>query len=527
MISSHVRHHLCRVPRALVRPAARAASAAAPDELGLWINGKDVPAAGGGTLEIHNPARPDELVASVACGTATDVDTAVRAADAAFEGWAGTAPRFRSAVLHRAADLLRSALPELAQVETAATGRCLREFKAQLGRLPEWLEYHGALAQTMEGNVPPFSDEDHLCVVRRVPLGVCGLITPWNHPLLIAVKKVAVALAAGNTVVVKPPELAPVSVLRLARLFQEAGLPDGVLNVVPGYGHDAGAALAGHTTIAKVDFTGGTSTGQAIGKLAGANVKHYCAELGGNCPVIIFPDADVEEAVNGVAFGAYVASGQTCVSAKRILIHESIFDEVVQRLVHKANGLTLGDPLDMTTDMGPVISARQLEMVESAVEQGYAEGAVALAGGKRPDAARCSLTGGFYFEPTVLGSVRPDMSCFQDEIFGPVVTVTPFTDEAHAVALANDSPYGLGGAVWTSDVRRAHRVARDVRAGVFWVNAHHRNDPSAPWGGFKESGIGRENGVDSLFEYTEAKTTVVRMSDQKENWFGDASSRYG
>lgn len=290
----------------------------------------------------------------------------------------------------------------------------------------------------------------------------------------------------------------------------------------------AGKALAEHPDIAKLDFTGGTATGKAIGAAVGANVKHYCAELGGNCPVIVFADCDVTEAVNGVAFGAFVASGQTCVSAKRILVEESIFEDFVARLVHKAAHLRLGDPRDLSTQMGPVISAQQLKVIEDMVEASKAEGAVALTGGQRAPASRSGpgLDGGFFYEPTVLGSVEPHMTCFQEEIFGPVISVTPFKDEAHALALANDSKYGLGGAVWTQDVRRAHRVARDVSAGVFWVNAHHRNDPSAPWGGFHESGIGRENGVDAYREYTEAKTTVVRLSDQKENWFDDVSARY-
>eukprot|EP00617_Octactis_speculum_P015679 CAMPEP_0185747446 /NCGR_PEP_ID=MMETSP1174-20130828/6062_1 /TAXON_ID=35687 /ORGANISM="Dictyocha speculum, Strain CCMP1381" /LENGTH=551 /DNA_ID=CAMNT_0028422615 /DNA_START=13 /DNA_END=1668 /DNA_ORIENTATION=- len=508
-------------------------------EHGLWIDGKEVPSSGGGKIPIENPAT-GEIIATVAEGREDDIRTAVSSAakSVADARWSSVAPRERSKILGRAADLLQARLPDLARIETLSTGRCLREYTAQLQRVPEWFTYHGALAMTMEGSVPPFSDEDHLCVVRREPLGVCALVTPWNHPLLIAAKKVSVALAAGNSIVVKPPELAPISVLELAKVLSDAGLPPGVMNVVPGYGHTAGAALAAEPGIAKLDFTGGTATGKAIGAVVGGNVKHYCAELGGNCPVLVFPDCDIDEAVNGVAFGAFVASGQTCVSAKRILVHASIYDAFVEKLAAKARGLRLGDPMDMTSQMGPLVSGPQLATVASQVDRAREEGATVLTGGCRADRSRlwhsddddgddCGITallkGGHYYEPTVLTSVSPAMSCFQDEIFGPVVSVVPFQDETHALSLANDSPYGLGAAVWTSDVRRAHRMARDICAGVLWVNAHHRNDASAPWGGFKDSGIGRENGIDALREYTASKTTVFRMSDQKEDWFSQTT----
>jgi len=453
---------------------------------------------------------------------------AVESATEAFEDgrWSGMQPRERARVLNKAADLLRARIPELALVESICTGRALKEMNAQLGRIPEWLEYHGALAQTMEGSLPPFSDPDHQCYVRRVPLGVCGLITPWNHPLLIANKKIAVALATGNTVVVKPPEQAPVAVIELAHILTEAGVPPGVINVVNGLGGVAGKALVSHPSVAKVDLTGGTPTGQIIGSLAGQGVKHYCAELGGNAPVLVFDDFDIEATVNGVAFAAFVAAGQTCVSAKRILIQETIFEEFVSRLVAKVNKIRLGNPQDLSTQMGPLVSEKQLNTISGQVDQGIREGAVALAGGRRPDVGRCALQDGFFYEPTILGSVTPDMSCFQEEIFGPVVSVMSFKDEDEAVALANNSRFGLGGAVWTSNVARAQRIARKVEAGVFWVNSHHRNDPSAPWGGFKESGIGRENGVASYMEYTETQTVVIRSSDTKEDWFGDPNARY-
>lgn len=327
--------------------------------------------------------------------------------------------------------------------------------------------------------------------------------------------------------VVKPPEPAPCSILEMAALLKEAGLPDGVCNVVPSQGRTAGAVMTTHPDMVKLDLTGGTVTAKVLGEGAGKNLKHYTAEAGGNAAVLVFDDCkSVDVAVNGVCFAAFVASGQTCVSAKRILVQESIYEEFVSKLVAKTDGLRLLDPMDMNCQVGPVVHAQSLDKIEEQVNAAVAEGAVALAGGKRPSVERCALSTGHFWEPTILQVPGPENSAFQEEIFGPVITVLPFRDEAHGVELANDSKYGLGGAVWTANVARAHRVARKVRAGVFWVNAHHRNDPSCPWGGFKESGVGRENGWEAFREYTETQSIVVRTSDQDEDWFGIQDSRY-
>lgn len=493
----------------------------------MWIDGREVQARSGATMTVAYPAT-GEALCRVAEGREEDVTSAVASASAAFEDgrWSRLEARERARVLIRAAQLLRESIPRMSVLETLQTGRCRREYLAQLGRVPDWYEYHAALAQTVEGNLPPFSDPDHHCYVRRVPLGVCGLITSWNHPLLIASKKISVALAAGNTVVVKPPSPAPCSIIELAAILKEAGVPDGVINVVPSKGAAAGSVLTSHPAVVKLDLTGGTDTGYKLGEGAGKLAKHFTAELGGNAAVLVFEDCkSVDVAVNGVCFAAFVASGQTCVSAKRILVHETIFDEFVDKLVRKASGLRLSDPMDLETQMGPVVHAQALAEIEGQVAKAVAEGAVALCGGKRPGAERCAMTGHFY-EPTVLRVPGPSNHAFQEEIFGPVITVLPFRDEAHAVELANDSRYGLGAGIWTTSAARAHRVARAVHAGVVWVNAHHRNDPSCPWGGFKESGIGRENGWEAFREYTETQSVVVRTSDADEDWFGVQNSRY-
>jgi len=337
-------------------------------------------------------------------------------------------------------------------------------------------------------------------------------------------------LAAGNTMVVKPPLEAPLTVLRLGEILEAAGLPPGTLQVVPGPGPTAGGALARHPLVERIDFTGGTATGLNISRsMADAGrVRAYCAELGGNAPVVVFSDVrSVEEAVDGVAFAAFVASGQTCVSGKRILVQREVYDEFKQRLVAKVEALRLGDPLAAETDLGPLISRTQLERVEDQVRRSLENGAQALCGARRPSTSRCALAEkGHFYEPTVLTGVTRTNPAFAEEIFGPVVSLTEFGTADEAVELANCSQYGLGAGLWTEDLRKAHRLARQLRSGVMWVNCHHRNDPSSPWGGFGQSGIGRENGPEALEEYTTTKSLTIRMGEGRENWFGDPSARY-
>mmetsp|Transcript_40173 Transcript_40173/g.92334 ORF Transcript_40173/g.92334 Transcript_40173/m.92334 type:complete len:530 (-) Transcript_40173:314-1903(-) len=498
---------------------------------GLHIGGKQVAAVDKATFTVEDPAHLTPI-AEVATASPADVDMAVQCAHEAFQDgrWSSMAPRARARILFAAAKALREDLGEMAVLESRQTGRTLREYKAQLGRVPEWIEYHASLAASsgLEGRVPQLVEQDHMNYVRRVPLGVCALITPWNHPLLITVKKAAVALAAGNTVVVKPPLVAPLTVLRFARLLEESGLPAGVFNVVQGDGPAAGEALVSHPLVERIDFTGGTSTGVRIAQVmaSAGKVRPYCAELGGNAPVLVFDDCDLQQAVNGVAFAAFVASGQTCVSAKRILVQQTLYKDFVEALVAKVQGLSMGNPLDAGTDLGPVVTAGQWTVVNQLTSAAIQEGAIAACGGARPSQERCPFPGHF-FEPTVLTGVDTKNTAFVEEIFGPVISVTPFATEEEGIALANCSKYGLGAGVWTKDVRRAHMVTSRLRSGVMWVNCHHRNDPSSPWGGFGESGIGRENGPESLEEYTTSKSVTMRLNDTPEDWFGSKTARYG
>jgi acyl-CoA reductase-like NAD-dependent aldehyde dehydrogenase len=491
----------------------------------LLIGGHWVDAASGKTFEDLNPATA-EVLARVAEADAEDVRLAVAAALAAFEEgpWGRMSGGERGQILLRIADRLEAEADAIARLESEDNGRPIRETSAQAEIIPRWFRYFAGWADKIEGETIPV-EGSYLNYTVRVPLGVIGQITPWNHPLLIATKKIAPALAAGNTIVLKPSELAPLSVMEFGRICQEAGLPDGVLNIVPGFGPTAGRAICEHPDVAKIDFTGSTVTGQAIARLAAGTMKRVSCELGGKAPNIVFPDADLEAAVNGALFAGFIAQGQTCVQGSRLFLHASIHDEFLERLLDKAGRIRVGDPLLVETQMGPQISRAQLEKIHGYVEIGRGEGANVLLGGRYPEAP--ALRQGFFYTPTVFGGVRNDMRIAQEEIFGPVVATIRFEDEVEAVREANAIPFGLGAGVWTRDVRRAHRVAQAIRAGIVWINDYHRIDPASPWGGFKMSGFGRENGLEALRHCTEVKSVWVGMDDRPIQWYesGGGSQR--
>jgi acyl-CoA reductase-like NAD-dependent aldehyde dehydrogenase len=468
-------------------------------------------------LDVRRPATGERL-GSVPDAGERDVDAAVDAASDAFPKWSALDPGERGWHLLRFADVLRSRMGDLAELESAITGRPIREMRAQMSRIPEWIEYFASIAMGLEGEANRVKG-GYLTYTAYEPYGVCALLTPWNHPVLILVKKLAAALAAGNTVVVKPSELAPVSPLVLADIAAGAGLPAGVFNVVTGAG-PTGAALVSHPAVRRIDLTGGTATGRRVAAAAAERLVPCTLELGGKTPVLVFDDAPLDEAVAGVLFAAFVAAGQTCVSGARILVAGSIYESFLERLAKRVRGLCVGDPADPATDIGPVISAASRERCNAHIAAATSEGARLVAGGSEMEGS------GYYVEPTVFADVHPTMRLFRDEVFGPVVAVTPFEGEAEAVMLANDTDFALGAGIWTRDVTRAHRLATAVHAGVVWVNDHHKNDPRSIWGGFGASGYGKENGWDALKSYLKKRSVVVRTAAAFDDWFG-GGTRYG
>lgn len=475
----------------------------------LHIGGKWLDAHGGKTFDTSNPATGEKL-ASVAEGGREDVDAAVKAAREAFlsQAWSGMDPSERGRLLWKLAGLIRQDQSRLAEVETLDNGKTLREAKGDLGYTAWLFEYYAGMADKIQGTTIPVPG-GRLDYTIREPLGATAHIAPWNYPLLLACRSIAPALACGNTVIAKPASLTPLSLLHLAELVEQAGFPPGVLNVVTGGGRTVGESLAGHPGVDGVTFTGSVETGKQVFRVAGQCVKEVCLELGGKSPQIVFPDSDLDKAAKGVGYGIFGNAGQMCWAGSRLLVHESVHNDVVGRVKAFAEKLVLGPGMDEKSQMGPVISKDRQNEILGYVEAGKREGATLVTGGTA--ATDGPVAKGSFVKPTIFDNANNSMRIAQEEIFGPFLTVIPFRDTEEAVKLANDTTYGLNASVWTKDVSLAHAVARRLEVGMVMINEGPVTFPTTPFGGYKESGVGREQGLGVVEHYTRVKNVSVRV----------------
>lgn len=472
----------------------------------LFIDGQWVDAASGKTFETIHPAT-EEVIANVAEGDAEDIDRAVKAARRAFdEGpWRTMDARDRGKLMLRLADLIEEELDYLAALETLDNGKPISDARtADIPLVVDYLRYYAGWCDKIQGDTIPVRG-DYFCYTRREPIGVVGQIIPWNFPALMAAWKWGPALAAGCTIVMKPAEQTPLTCLRMAQLAKEAGFPNGVINVVPGYGPTAGAALVAHPGVDKIAFTGEGSTAKIIQRSAVETFKRVTFELGGKSPNVVFADADLDAAVAGAHFALYFNQGQCCVAGSRLYVEDAIHDEFVSRLAAMNNDYRVGDPFDPETQQGPQVDKAQFDKILSYVEYGKEDGAECVTGGKRFGDK------GYFVEPTLFTGVKDDMRIAREEIFGPVMSVLKFSDTDEVAKRANDSPFGLAAAVWTKDISKAHKMAAELRAGTVWVNCYDVFDAAAPFGGFKQSGVGREKGAAGLEAYLETKTVTVGL----------------
>jgi 5-carboxymethyl-2-hydroxymuconic-semialdehyde dehydrogenase len=491
-----------------------------PTTLEHFIGGKPAPSADGATFEVADPVS-NQPYATVAAGGPEDVDRAVIAATTAFEDgpWPSMPARQRASILNRIADGIEARGARIAELETFDTGLPVTQARGQAARAAENFRFFADMVVTLHEDAFRSGSEQFGYVIRK-PAGVAGLITPWNTPFMLETWKLAPALASGCPVVLKPAEWTPLSASLLPEIMTEAGLPGGVFNLVHGIGEVAGAALVAHPGVPRISFTGETSTGQTIMAAAAPHLKGLSMELGGKSPCVIFADADLDHAVDSALFGVFSLNGERCTAGSRILAERTIYDALVTRLASRAERIRVGDPADPATEIGALVHPEHYARVLSYVQAGLDEGARLAAGGTRPPGLAGQLATGNYLAATVFADVEPSMRIFREEIFGPVVCVTPFGDEAEAVGLANATAYGLAAYIWTSDLARAHRVAHAVEAGMTWVNSHNVRDLRTPFGGVKASGLGREGGPHSLDFYTESRIVHIPLGDTHVPRFG-------
>ena len=475
----------------------------------MYIDGEWVDSSTGKKIETLNPEN-NEVWATVPEANEKDVDKAVQSAQVAFDTWSKLHPRDRAKYLRSIADQLRANAEHLGKVETIDTGKLFRETKTQANYIAEYYDYFAGLADKVEGTVVPIDKPDMQVTTTRIPIGVVAAIIPWNSQMLLTAVKLAPALAMGNTVVIKASELAPVTLLEFAKLIEKAGLPKGVINIITGLGEPCGKALTTHNLVERIAFTGGPETAKHIIKNSAENLSQVSLELGGKSPVVVFDDADQENALNGITAGIFGASGQSCIAGSRLYLHANIYDEFLKKLISKAEKIQLGGPMDKNTQMGPLNSFKQLENIEKNIKATVEQGGKIRCGGKRSSISNK----GYYFPATIIECENHNLPVAENELFGPILSVMKFNKENEAIEKMNDNKYGLSSGVYTSNFARGLRVSKAIRAGIVFINTYRLISPMAPFGGIKDSGYGKEAGIESIKEYTRIKTTWYNSSDK-------------